>query len=173
MCLSEANHHLDSKTFSTTDDYEPTHKWVRWSVALIPPILIWWNVCGFYSPFPPFYSVLVAPSRVLKRYQAPPRRCLSYREMLAGDGDISGACWPIGLRILHFHKQELHIHIQALIYIHPRGWFLPTPSGHCCPPPHQCSVLSKVRPVSLSSSSSSSSCSSRLRAAERSVFQEC
>lgn len=47
--------------------------------SLIPPILIWWNVCGFYSPFPPFYSVLVAPSGVLKRYQAPPQRVTERR----------------------------------------------------------------------------------------------
>lgn len=84
-------------------------------VLFLPFIASWWH-------------------QALKWYQAPPQRCLIYRVNLAVEKDISGACWPIGLSILYFHKQELHIHIQDLIYI-PQGWFLPTASGHCCPPP--------------------------------------
>lgn len=73
---------------------------------------------------------------------------------LAWDDDISGACWAIGLRILHFHKQELHIHIRALIYIYIST--LGMIPSHCLSPP-RLSVSSQVRAVSLSSSSSSSS----------------
>lgn len=51
---------------------------------------------------------------------------LTHRVMLAGDDDISGALRPIGLRILPFHKQELHIHIPALLYI-PLDVFFPLP----------------------------------------------
>lgn len=81
-----------------------------WFYEASPPQWLCFCFCCFYSLYLPFYSILA--------------EFLDDIRLLLGGGSGGGGrwyfriCWLIGPVILHFHKQELHIHNPALPYIH-------------------------------------------------------